>query len=121
MQCKRQIGMHRKPTNVVAMIGKFEELALGALMKAGPDANAAKVYSVLEETQKKAPAFAALYTALDRMTKKGLVSERKSETDPRAKRLFTITAKGRLAYNEAVFATRAIENFGAAAPTGVIA
>ncbi len=94
------------------MIGKFEELALGALLKAGPDAHAAKVYKVLEDTQKKVPPFAALYTALDRMANKGMVSERKDPNDARGKRLFTITGEGRLAFAEAVNATRAIENFG---------
>jgi Fe2+ or Zn2+ uptake regulation protein len=94
------------------MIGKFEELTLGALMKAGPHANAAKVYEVFEAALQKLPPFAALYTALDRLAKKGLVSETKDETDPRGKRLFTITGKGRQAYVEAVAATRAIENLG---------
>ncbi|MGT2445914.1 PadR family transcriptional regulator (plasmid) [Ensifer adhaerens] len=96
------------------MIGKFEELTLSALIKAGPDSHAAKVYSIFESTQKKAPSFAALYTALDRMAKKGLVSERKDENDARAKRLFTITGQGRRALDEAVNATRAIEAFSGA-------
>lgn len=94
------------------MIGKFEELALGALIKAGPDANAAKVFQILEQTMPKTPAFAALYTALDRMQKKKLISERKDETDVRPKRLFTITGEGRKQYNEAINATRAIEAYG---------
>ena len=94
------------------MIGKFEELALAALMKAGPRSNAAKVYDVIESSLEKAPAFAALYTALDRMTKKGLVSEVPDESSGRAKRLFTITGKGQQAYREAVNATKAIEGYG---------
>lgn len=93
------------------MIGKFEELALGALIKAGPRANAAKVYEVIDGSLARAPAFAALYTALDRMSKKGLVSETVDEGDRRTKRLFTITGEGRRAYAEAIDATRAIEQF----------
>lgn len=93
------------------MIGKFEEITLSALIKAGPRSHAAKVYGILEITQRKAPPFAALYTALDRMAKKGLVSETKDDDDPRAKRLFTITGEGRRALEEAVNATRAIEAF----------
>lgn len=100
------------------MIGKFEELTLAALIMAGPRSHAAKVYGVFESTQKKAPPFAALYTALDRMTKKGLVSEAKDESDPRAKRLFTITGEGRKALDEAVNATRAIQEFHGAGVFG---
>ena len=96
------------------MIGKFEELALAALIRAGPDAHAAKVYNVLEERLPKVPPFAALYTALDRMSKKGLVEERQSETEGRKRRLFTITGEGRKAFDEAINATRAIGVFGSA-------
>ncbi len=91
------------------MIGKFEEIALLALVKAGPRSHAAKVYKVLEDTQKKPPAFAALYTALDRMATKKLVTEEKDGADKRAKRLFTISAEGRRALSEALAASRAIE------------
>ncbi|WP_267550438.1 PadR family transcriptional regulator [Rhizobium rhizogenes] len=91
------------------MIGKFEEIALLALVKAGPDAHAAKVYQVIEDTQPKPPAFAALYTALDRMATKGLVTETKEATDKRAKRLFTISAEGRRALTESLSASRSIE------------
>jgi DNA-binding PadR family transcriptional regulator len=94
------------------MIGKFEELTLLALMKAGPDSHAAKVYAAMEEkfqkmSNSKVPNFAALYTALDRMTKKKLVKERRSSgANGRAKRLFTITGEGRRALDEAVNASR---------------
>lgn len=91
------------------MIGKFEELTLSALIKAGPNVNAAKVFGVLETVLERVPPFAALYTALDRLTKKGLVSETRDEAVPRGRRLFTITRAGLSAYAEAVNATRAIE------------
>jgi DNA-binding PadR family transcriptional regulator len=97
------------------MIGKFEELTLLALMKAGPDAHAAKVYGVMEERLGKIPNFAALYTALDRMTKKKLIRERRSGAgDGKPKRLFTITAEGRRALDEAVNATRVLMEPGLA-------
>lgn len=100
------------------MIGKFEEIALGALIKAGPDANASRVFEVLEMTLEKPPLFAALYTTLDRMVTKKLVSERPEETPgKRTKRLFTITGEGRRAYAEAVNATNAIAAFN---PGGAI-
>ncbi|MGO8186979.1 PadR family transcriptional regulator [Rhizobium leguminosarum] len=94
------------------MIGKFEELVLLALIKAGPSSQAAKVYEVFEKTQSKMPKFAAMYTALDRMANKGLVSERLDETGPKPRRMFTITGAGRLALDEAVNATRNMQAFG---------
>jgi DNA-binding PadR family transcriptional regulator len=89
------------------MIGKFEELTLLALMKAGPDAHAAKVYTAMQEKLDKVPNFAALYTTLDRMAKKKLVKERQSPAGAgRPKRLFTITGEGRRSLDEAVNASR---------------
>lgn len=98
------------------MIGKFEELTLLALIRSGPSANAASVYQVMEAGVQRPPAFAALYTALDRLTKKGLVSERKDPNDPRGRRLFTITGAGRASLSESVNAARNLgsdEVFGA--------
>ena len=94
------------------MIGKFEELTLLALIKAGSEAPVAKVYGVMEATQEKVAPFAALYTALDRMVKKGMISETKDESDKRARRLFTITGEGRRALDEAVNATQALNAYG---------
>jgi DNA-binding PadR family transcriptional regulator len=91
------------------MIGKFEELTLLALMKAGPDAHAAKVYAAMEEKLKVLPKFAALYITLDRMTKKKLVKERQSSaSEGRPKRLFTISGEGRRALDESVNASRSL-------------
>ncbi|CAN7506174.1 PadR family transcriptional regulator [Pararhizobium sp. LjRoot238] len=101
------------------MIGKFEELTLIALIKAGPRVHAARVHDVLEASMEKSPPFAALYTALDRMTKKGMISETKDENDSRGKRLFTITGEGRRALDEAVNATRAVNSYGGKPALGV--
>ncbi|MES5098953.1 PadR family transcriptional regulator [Agrobacterium sp. BA1120] len=90
------------------MIGKFEELTLLALLRSGPNSNAAKVYNVLEGGVSSPPPFAALYTALDRMVKKGMISEVSDTSDKRARRLFTITGEGRHALDEALTATRAL-------------
>jgi DNA-binding PadR family transcriptional regulator len=103
---------------ITRMIGKFEELTLLALLRAGPDAHAAKVYGAMQEKLDKVPNFAALYTALDRMAKKKLVKERQSSADAgRPKRLFTITGEGRRALDEAVNATRLLlEDFPSTVP-----
>jgi DNA-binding PadR family transcriptional regulator len=103
------------------MIGKFEELTLLALIRAGSDSHAAKVFNALEETLPKAPQFAALYTALDRLAKKGMVSETKDDNDPRGKRLFTITGAGRLALAEAVQASAAVGGYHVPAFGGYLA
>ncbi|WP_164517660.1 helix-turn-helix transcriptional regulator [Rhizobium sp. CIAT894] len=94
------------------MIGKFEELVLLALIKAGPASQAAKVYEVFQKTQSKMPKFAAMYTALDRMVTKRLVSEQLDESGSKPRRLFTITGAGRLALDEAVNATRNMQALG---------
>lgn len=101
------------------LIGKFEELTLLALIKAGPESHAAKVFDVLASSLEKAPQFAALYTALDRMTKKGMVSETRDENDKRAKRLFTISGAGRRALDEAYNATHAVNSYGGKPSLGV--
>lgn len=100
------------------MIGKFEELTLLALIRAGPRSNAAKVYNVFEENLQSAPQFAALYTALDRLAKKRLISEDSDDSTGRKMRRFTITGEGRKAVDESVNATRAIGGFAAAGDGG---
>jgi len=99
------------------VIGKFEELALLALVRAGPDAYAAQVYKELEKNMQKAPQFSALYTTLDRMAKKGMVKE-SSSTDDKNRRLFTISGAGRQALNESLGATQALGGFLVPGPVG---
>ncbi len=99
------------------MIGKFEELALLALVRAGPDAYAAKVYKEIEKMPKP-PHFAALYTTLDRMAKKGLVKEA-AKTDEKSRRLFTISGAGREALNESLGATKALGGFATPEAVGI--
>jgi len=63
----------------------------------------------MESKLGKVPHFAALYTALDRLAKKGLIKERQSDAgEGRPKRLFTLTGEGRRALDEAVNASRAL-------------
>lgn len=102
------------------MIGKFEELVLLALVRAGPNSNAAKVYSVMDRRIEKVPQFAALYTALDRLSRKGLITERDSDAAAgRPRRLFTISGEGRRALDEAINASRALMTIEGAATYNV--
>lgn len=91
------------------MIGKFEELALLALVRAGPDAYAAQVFKEMKNLESE-PRFSALYTTLDRMTKKKLISE-SSKQDDSGRRLFTITGAGRSALQESLNATKSLGGF----------
>jgi hypothetical protein len=101
------------------MIGKLEELTLMAALRAGSDSHAAKIFAVMEDNGVKGTQFAAVYTTLDRMAKKGFFTERTDATDPRSKRLFTITGEGRKALDEAVNATAAVGGFTWAGTKGV--
>lgn len=82
------------------MIGQLEEMTLLALIRAGPASHAAKVQSALEQNVENAPQFAALFITLNRLAEKGMVSAKKDESGPRARRVFTITGEGRRALAE---------------------
>lgn len=78
------------------MIGKFEELVLLSLMRAGPEALASKVYAALIDRLGKEKSFGAVYTTLDRLVDKDYIAV----TTPKVKtgkkrRYFTITGEGR--------------------------
>jgi len=92
----------------IIVIGKFEELALLALVRAGPNAYAAQVFKEMKALEN--VRFSALYTTLDRMAKKKLVSEA-AQPDDAGRRLFTITGAGRLALKEALSATKDLGGF----------
>ena len=57
-----------------------------------------------------APGFSSLYTTLDRMAKKKLISE-SAQTDGKERRMFTITGAGRQALHESLNATKVLGGF----------
>jgi len=79
-------------------IGDFEQLILLALVRLGPEAYGVSIRSEIEARTGRTISAGALYTALDRLETRGLVSSRLG--DPTAvrggkrKRLYTVQAAG---------------------------
>src|SRR5262245_21965075 len=81
-----------------AYIGELEQLVLLAILQCGDDAYTVSVRRVLIERSGRRLARGALYTSLERLEAKQLVSSRLGEPlavrGGRARRYFTVTAAG---------------------------
>jgi DNA-binding PadR family transcriptional regulator len=79
-------------------IGEFEQRILFALMRLGADAYGVTIRQDIEGRTGRAIAPGALYTALDRLEKRGLVSSRLGDPTPerggKRKRLYTVRPAG---------------------------
>ena len=79
-------------------IGELEQLVLLAILQCGDDAYTVSVRSLLIERSGRRLARGALYTSLERLEAKQLVSSRLGEPlairGGRARRYFTVTAAG---------------------------
>ena len=79
-------------------LGEFEKLVMLALLHLGDDAYGATIIRELEERTGRATSAGAVYVALRRMEKKGLVASRLGEPSPqrggRPKRFFTVSGDG---------------------------
>jgi PadR family transcriptional regulator len=79
-------------------IGDFEQLILFALVRLGADAYGVTVRREIEGRTGRAISPGALYTALDRLERRGLVSSRLGEPTPerggKRKRLYTLQPAG---------------------------
>lgn len=77
---------------------EFEELVLLAVKMNGDDASGATIQQALDEEAKRAVSLGAIYTALDRLARKGLVESWLGEPTPvrggRRKRLYRLTPTG---------------------------
>ncbi|NNF26090.1 MAG: PadR family transcriptional regulator [Gemmatimonadetes bacterium] len=75
-------------------LGEFEKLVLLALLRLGPEAYGAQILEELEERAQVSTSSGALYVALRRLERRGLVSSRLGDPTPerggRAKRYFKI-------------------------------
>ena len=79
------------------VIGKLEELTLLATIRAGEAALPSAIYDRMVEAVSggQLAGFGAVYTTLDRMAKKGLLKEGKTQDEQgRSRRTFTITGAG---------------------------
>lgn len=79
-------------------IGEFEQLILFALIRLGSDAYGVTIRQDIEGRTGRAVSPGALYTALDRLEKRGLVASRLGEPTPlrggKRKRLYTVQPAG---------------------------
>ena len=79
-------------------LGEFEHLVLLAVVRLGTDAYGSTIRREIEQRTGRSIAIGALYTALDRLERKGYVSSRLSDPTPqrggRAKRYFRLRPAG---------------------------
>ena len=79
-------------------IGDFEQLILMALIRLGSDAYGVSIRGEIEARTGRAISPGALYTALDRLDGRGLVSSRLGDPTPerggKRKRLYTVQPAG---------------------------
>jgi PadR family transcriptional regulator len=79
-------------------LGEFEQVVLLAILRLGDHAYGVTVRREIAACTERDPAPGALYTTLDRLEDKGLVTSRYGDPTPerggRAKRYFTVTARG---------------------------
>jgi PadR family transcriptional regulator, regulatory protein PadR len=79
-------------------LGEFEQRILFALIHLGADAYGATIREALESRTGRPVSAGALYTALDRLEKRGLVDSRLGEPTPqrggKRKRLYTLQPAG---------------------------
>jgi len=86
-------------------LGDFEQRILFALIHLGEDANGVTIREAIEARTGRAVSAGALYTALDRLEKRGLVGSRLGEPTPqrggKRKRLYTLQPAGQRALAQA--------------------
>jgi PadR family transcriptional regulator len=86
-------------------LGEFEQSVLLAIAHLGTDAYGVTVRREIEHRTRRSVAVGALYTALDRLERKGYVSSSMSDPTPerggRSKRQFQLRAAGAAALRQA--------------------
>ena len=87
-------------------LGEFEQLILLAILRLGDAAYGVTIRAELSERAGRTVAPGALYTALERLEAKGLITSRMGDPTPqrggRAKRFITVTARGMEALTRAL-------------------
>jgi PadR family transcriptional regulator PadR len=81
-----------------AALGEFEQIVMLAILRLGDTAYAVSIRWEIAARTGRELAPGALYTTLDRLEEKGLISSRRGDPTPqrggRAKRYFKVSAKG---------------------------
>lgn len=79
-------------------LGEFEQFVLLSILKLGESAYGSAIRQLLAEAVNRDVTIGALYTTLERLEKKGLLSSEMGEVTPerggRAKKYFKLTAQG---------------------------
>lgn len=79
-------------------LGEFEQLVLLAIVRLAADAYGSTIRDEIEDRTSRSVAIGALYTALDRLERKGYVGSRMSDPTPerggRAKRYYKLKPAG---------------------------
>jgi PadR family transcriptional regulator PadR len=82
-------------------LGEFEQVTLLAILRLGNEAYGSAIRKEIKECTERDPTPGALYTTLDRLEAKGIVTSEFGDPTPqrggRAKRFFRLTEKGRAA------------------------
>ena len=97
-------------------LGEFEYLVLTVAARLGEDAYGAAIRREVEETTGRSCSIGALYTTIDRLEAKGLITTAMGDSTPerggRPKRMVRLTASGRKAgaefYRAVVRASRGV-------------
>ena len=86
-------------------LGEFEQVVLLAILRLGGNAYGVTIGTEITACTRREPAPGALYTTLDRLEDKGLVTSRLGDPTPqrggRAKRYFVVSSKGLAAITRA--------------------
>jgi PadR family transcriptional regulator, regulatory protein PadR len=97
----------------VPAIGQFEQLVMTAIVRCGRDAYGVTIHQAVEKlSAPKTVALGAVYSTLDRLEDKGLISSWLSDPTPerggRSKRYYRLEADGERALRESVLTARRI-------------
>ena len=91
-------------------LGEFEQLVLLAILRLGPNAYGVGIRKEILSCTSRDISPGALYTTLDRLSKKGLLSSEEGDPTPlrggRAKRFYKVTPVGR---NQLIEAQRSFQ------------
>ncbi len=94
-------------------LGEFEQLVILAVLRLGDSAYGMTVHREIKDTARRHTSFGAIYTTLERLEEKGLVSssvgEATSERGGKAKRYFRVNAAGVRALKETLRSTESMK------------
>jgi PadR family transcriptional regulator PadR len=97
----------------MATVGQFEQIVMTAILRCGDDAYGVTIHEAVERlSSSKSVALGAVYSTLDRLEDKGLISSWLSDPTPerggRSKRHYRLETDGERALRDSVIAARRI-------------